>query len=57
MRPWAVDVSGGVEIADGTGKGVDKVKSRASPSSPTVVVGSLFDASLLGRTVHLIVLS
>lgn len=26
VRPWAVDVSGGVEIADGTGKGVDKVK-------------------------------
>ena len=26
VRPWAVDVSGGVEIADGTGKGIDEVK-------------------------------
>ncbi|KAH9988050.1 N-anthranilate isomerase [Russula vinacea] len=26
VRPWAVDVSGGVEIADGTGKDVEKVK-------------------------------
>jgi anthranilate synthase/indole-3-glycerol phosphate synthase/phosphoribosylanthranilate isomerase len=26
VRPWAVDVSGGVEIADGTGKSIDKVK-------------------------------
>jgi len=26
VRPWAVDVSGGVEIDDGTGKSTDKVK-------------------------------
>jgi len=26
VRPWAVDVSGSVEIADGTGKDLDKVK-------------------------------
>jgi anthranilate synthase/indole-3-glycerol phosphate synthase/phosphoribosylanthranilate isomerase len=26
VRPWAVDVSGGVEIGDGTGKSMDKVK-------------------------------
>ena len=26
VRPWAVDVSGGVETADGTGKSIDKVK-------------------------------
>lgn len=26
VRPWAVDVSGGVELADGTGKDIDKVK-------------------------------
>ena len=30
VRPWAVDVSGGVEIADGTGKSIDKVKSFIS---------------------------
>ncbi len=26
VRPWAVDVSGGVETADGTGKSIDKVE-------------------------------
>jgi anthranilate synthase / indole-3-glycerol phosphate synthase / phosphoribosylanthranilate isomerase len=30
VRPWAVDVSGGVEIVGGTGKDVDKVKSFIS---------------------------
>ena len=30
VRPWAVDVSGGVEIADGTGKDIDKVKTFIS---------------------------
>lgn len=30
VRPWAVDVSGGVEIEDGTGKDVDKVKGFIS---------------------------
>jgi len=30
VRPWAVDVSGGVEIADGTGKDIDKVKRFVS---------------------------
>jgi anthranilate synthase/indole-3-glycerol phosphate synthase/phosphoribosylanthranilate isomerase len=30
VRPWAVDVSGGVEIADGTGKDVEKVKGFIS---------------------------
>ena len=30
VRPWAVDVSGGVEIADGTGKDIEKVKGFIS---------------------------
>ena len=30
VRPWAVDVSGGVEIADGTGKDINKVKEFIS---------------------------
>ena len=30
VRPWAVDVSGGVEIADGTGKDINKVKGFIS---------------------------
>ena len=30
VRPWAVDVSGGVEIADGSGKDVEKVKEFIS---------------------------